>query len=183
MNLACSICQEHLSISMKLPILFPISLPVSSVISSKGTPHTYTQKGECEKIMFAAINPLLHLHNKSRLLSKFHGPYFFTHSIWCFELNLNWRISFPTSTILKFGPILHTDLSVLFRARWFCCLSDKSFPKRDLDDILPEGQCCYGLRFECHPPPPWWVASSAVHPTLLVPFSRTIDWPYPSHKN
>ena len=28
-----------------------------------------------------------------------------THSFWYFELNLNWRIFFPTSTILKFEPI------------------------------------------------------------------------------
>ena len=80
--------------------------------------------------MLAAISPFRHLLRSKRLLSKFHGPFFSTRSSWCFEKNLNWRMSLPTSTILKCDPILQTDLRVLFRARWFCCRSDKSLLKR-----------------------------------------------------
>ena len=107
-----------------------MSLPVSFAINSKGSPHTWTQKGECVNTIFAAERPFFQWHSRSRLLSKFHGPFLSTHSIWYCEMNLNCSIPLPTSTFLKFDPIFHTDLSVLLRARWFCCLSDWSYPKR-----------------------------------------------------
>ena len=75
-------------------------------------------------------NPFVHLHRSSRLLSKFHGPLCSTHSIWYLELNLNWRIFFPTSTILKSEPIFQADLKVLFKARIFWCRSARSCPDK-----------------------------------------------------
>ena len=76
-----------------------------------------------------AVRPLLHLLRNTRLLSKFHGPFFSTHLSWYSEPNLNYRMLFQTSTICKFDPIFHANLRVFFSARWFCCLSDKSLPK------------------------------------------------------
>ena len=76
------------------------------------------------------VSPFFHLQSKRRLLSKLQDPHLSTYSNWYFELNLNWSILFPTSTILKSEPIFHTDLRVFFRARWFCCRSERSRPKR-----------------------------------------------------
>ena len=121
MNFAYFDSQDRLSVSVYLPNLLPKSLPTSSDIFSKGSPQTWTQKGEWVKEIFVTDNPFLYLHKSKRLLSKFHGPFLSTHSIWYFELNLNWKIFFPTSTILKFKPNFQADLRVLFRALkfWF----------------------------------------------------------------
>jgi len=80
--------------------------------------------------MLVDVSPFLHRQSRRRLLSKFHGPLFSTHSIWYLELNLNWRMLFPTSTILKSEPIFHAIHNVLLRARGFCCRSDSSHPNR-----------------------------------------------------
>ena len=82
------------------------------------------------KATFVEVSPFFHLQSKRRLLSKLQGPHLSTHSIWYFELNLNWSILFPTSTILMSDPIFHADLRVFFRARWFYCRSKRSRPKR-----------------------------------------------------
>ena len=66
--------------------------------------------------IFVTDNPFFHLHISKRLLSKFHGPFFSTHSIWYWELNLNWKIFFPTSTILRSELSFQADLRVLFNA-------------------------------------------------------------------
>ena len=107
-----------------------MSFPVSFDICSNGNPQIWTQKGECVNSMFVAVSPLFYHQRSSRLLSKFQGPFFSTHSIWYWELNLNWRMSLPTLTILRSEPIFHADLSVLFKAHWFCCLLACSLPKR-----------------------------------------------------
>ena len=41
-----------------------------------------------------------------------------------------WKMLFPTSIILSSEPIFHAALRVLFKALWFCCLSENSFPNR-----------------------------------------------------
>ena len=79
--------------------------------------------------MLAIDSPLLHLV-KSRRLLKFHGSFLSTHSIWYFELNLNWRIFCPTSIIRRSKPIFQDDLKVLFRAHRFWCRSAKSRPNK-----------------------------------------------------
>ena len=75
------------------------------------------------KEILAIDKPGLYRHRRSKLFSKFHGPLFSTHSNWYIELNLNCKILFPTSTILRLEPIFQADLNVLLNARWFCCLS------------------------------------------------------------
>ena len=80
--------------------------------------------------MLDAVNPFLHLLSNKRLFSKFHGPFFSTHLSWYSEPNLNCWTSWPTSTICKSEPIFQADLKVFFSALWFCCLFDKSLPKR-----------------------------------------------------
>ena len=117
--MAWSACIARLSTSNTLPILLPISFPISSVIFSNGNPQIYTQKGEWEKLIFFDVKPFLQWQRRSRLLSKFHGPLFSTNSNWYLELNLNFRILFPTSTILKSEPIFHATFKVFFRALWF----------------------------------------------------------------
>ena len=130
MNFAWSDCHKCLSTSINLLSLLPISSPTSCDICSKGRPQIWTQKGEWVKEIFVEVSPFFHLQSKRRLLSKLQGPHLSTHSNWYFELNLNWSILFPTSTILMSEPIFHVDLRVLFRARWFCCRSERSRPKR-----------------------------------------------------
>ena len=82
------------------------------------------------KEMFVTDNPFLHLHMSKRLLSKFHGPFISTHSIWYVELNLNWKIFFPTSTILRSEPNFQADLRVLFKVLKFWFWSARNLPKR-----------------------------------------------------
>lgn len=118
------------SISMNLPMLFPSSLPTSSNISSNGSLHIWTQKGEWVKFIFVAESPLHHLHNNSRLLSKFHGPFCPTHFIWYSDLNLNCIMLFPTSTICKSEPIFHTIYSMFFSSLKFWFLSTSRRPNR-----------------------------------------------------
>lgn len=130
MNLAWLECHDLVSISTYLPSLLPMSFPMSSDICSNGNPQIWTQKGECVNSMFSAVSPLFHCRRSSRLLSKFQGPFFSTHSIWYWDLNLNWRMPLPTSMILRSEPIFRTDLSVLLKARWFGCLLTCSLPKR-----------------------------------------------------
>ena len=130
MNFAWSDCHECLLTSMNLPNLLPISSPTPYDICSKERPQIWTQKGEWVNEIFVEVNPVFHLQSKRRLLSKLQGPHLSNHSIWYFELNLNWSILFPTSTILMSEPIFHADLRVFFRARWFCCQSERSRPKR-----------------------------------------------------
>ena len=100
-NLAWSACHDRLSTSMTLPILPTISRPTSSVICSNGKPQTWTQNGAWVKTKLADDKPLLHRHKSRRLFSKFQGPLLSTHSSWYIELNLNCKILFPTSTILR----------------------------------------------------------------------------------
>ena len=128
--LACSDWKARLSISIKRPMLFPISRPTISDMSSNGKPHNCTQKGEWVKMMFSDVSPFFHLQRSSRLFSKFHGPQFSTHSIWKREPNLNWKMLFPTSIILSSEPIFQAAFRVLFRALWFCCLSVRSLPNK-----------------------------------------------------
>ena len=78
--------------------------------------------------MFVAERPLFHLQRRSKLFSKFQGPFLSTQSNWNPELNLNWKRFFPTSTILRSEPIFQAALRVFFKARWFCCLSVRSLP-------------------------------------------------------
>ena len=129
-NLACSDSQGCLSDLIYFPNLLPRSLPTSSDILLKGRPHTWIQNGKWLNEILLTDNPFVHLHRSNRLLSKFHGLLCSTHSIWYLELNLNWRIFFPTSTILKFEPILQANLRVLFKALIFWCRFARSWPKR-----------------------------------------------------
>ena len=80
--------------------------------------------------MFMAESPLRHLHSSSKLFSKFHGPFCFTHFIWYSELNLNCKIPLPTSTIYRSEPIFHAIRRVFFNALKFWFLSAKSRPNR-----------------------------------------------------
>ena len=82
------------------------------------------------KEILAVDKPGLHRHRRSKLFSKFHGLLFSTHSSWCIELNLNCKILFPTSTILRSEPIFKADLNVLLNACWFCYLSASNLPNR-----------------------------------------------------
>ena len=72
---------------MKRPKLFPKSRPTFFDMSSKGRPQIGTQKGEWVKTIFVADEPFDHLHNRSRLLSKFQVPFFSTHFSWYSEVN------------------------------------------------------------------------------------------------
>ena len=80
--------------------------------------------------MFEADKPFLHLHNNSKLFSKFQGPFCSTHCSWYSELNLNCKMLFPTSTICKSEPIFQVDFNVFFKALWFWSLSVRRCPKR-----------------------------------------------------
>ena len=126
--------QYRLSTSITLPNLQSIPFLVSTIKCPKSKPHTWTQKGEWMKVIFA-VSPFLHQQRRSRLLSKFHGQLFSTHSMWYFELTLNGRILFPTSTILRPGPIFLADLSVLLSDFWFCWWSGSNHPNK-LKNIL-----------------------------------------------
>ena len=113
---------------MNFPMLLSSSLPTSSDMSSKGSPHIWTQKEEWVKLIFVAKSPLLHLHSNNRLLLKFHGPFCSTHFIWYSDLNLNCKMLFPTSTIFISEPIFHAIRSVFFSALrfWFLPASRRS---------------------------------------------------------
>ena len=82
------------------------------------------------KLMLAEDSHFLHRQRRRRLFSKFQGSLFSTHSIWYLELNLNCKMLFPTSTILKSEPIFHANLKVLLRAPRFCYRSDSKRPTK-----------------------------------------------------
>ena len=101
MNFAWSECPVLRSDSMKFPKLLSSSLPTSMDMCSKSRPQIWTQNGKWVKTMFKTDKPFLHLHNNNRLLSKFQGPFRSTQCNWYSELNLNYRMLFPTPTICK----------------------------------------------------------------------------------
>ena len=121
---------DLLSTSMTLPNFLPSSFPTSSFMCSKGTPQTWTQKGVWVKFIFVEDSPCLHRVKRMRLLSKFQGLFLSTQFSWYMELNLNWSILFPTSTIRTSDPIFHAALRVLLSALMFWCLSDSRRPNR-----------------------------------------------------
>lgn len=82
------------------------------------------------KDILAVEIPFFHHHSSRRLLSKFQGPLFSTHSSWNLELNLNCKMSLPTSTILRSKPIFHATHRVFLRALRFCWWLERSFSKR-----------------------------------------------------
>lgn len=128
MNFSWSNIHDLASATIKIPKLLSIPFLIFSIIISKGKPQICTQKGEWIKVMLFAIIPLSHLLSKRRLFSIFHGPLVSTHRSWNLLANLNWKISFPTSTIFKSWPIFQTTLSVFLKARRFYFLFVKSFP-------------------------------------------------------
>ena len=69
------------STSTSLPIVQPISLPASSLIRSKGSPHTWIQKGCFVNVTFLTDIPFSHRRSANRWLSKHHGPLCQTTSI------------------------------------------------------------------------------------------------------
>ena len=127
---AWSACMDCLLTSKTFPSLHPISITTSSYICSKGSHHTWTQKGEWEKEIFVDVNPFLQRQRRRRLLSKFQEPLLSTQSSWNIELNLNCKILFPTSMILRSDPIFQASLKALLRALRFWWRSARRWPKR-----------------------------------------------------
>ena len=115
---------------MTLPIHFPMSLPVSSLNTSKGNPYTCTQIGIVLKLNEKAVIPFSHRCNSRIWFFKLHGPLFITHFNWLSTANLNWNSPSPTSVIVISFPIFHMDLRRFFAALKFIFLVVWNLPTR-----------------------------------------------------
>ena len=88
------------------PMLRPISLPASSFIRSKDSPHTWIQNGCFVNVTFLTDIPFSHRRSAKRWSSKHHGP------LWLSIENLNCNNPSPTSIIFKsWSPSFHMDRS------------------------------------------------------------------------